>query len=391
VALAWGSVRDDNNTERVLMAIGFTREAARAERDTIWAELPEVMRQMLLTQYGRMWNIGGVMVVPPHPRTPPPPEGVVWDEMADFRASSILFFLGFSDTRVNYEQGLTWDNLSTDVRETLSSTYNVKWNADGIILTPDVPRREASLVTYRELEVGDIILDNSTEEEDRYVVVARLGPIIDEASGGQHGDETSVWGIWDRSVSAAGRKYLQASEGDLRPFIPGLMKRSDGDEAKYKVELKGIFRTDEEKYQHIKRHLEKRGTEVEVTSENEMFAWVYIPANASEYHDDGGFSKNAEVGGRRVLLVSSHPEIGLFYGDGTVVPVRVDIRLFDIDTYLPHRVDLMYKGQRLEDLYHGNFSDGSGREVQRPLRWHRGEPALRPVQRPPNVSRVLQR
>jgi len=276
-----------------------------------------------------------------------PPEARVWNDLVDAVASDILIHIGFDVDTASHENSVAWYSLAANIRERLSSTYNVKWNADGIIVAPATQRIVySSLVTYRELEIGDIILDSSTEEVDRYVVVAHLGPIIDESSEARHGDETSVWGIWDESVTAAGREYIRASEGDLRPFIPGLMKRSDGDEAKYKVELKGIFRIDSDRWEHVKRHLEKRGTEVEL-HDSELRAWLYVPVNASEYHDEGDFVTNAEVGGRRLLLASSHPEIGLHYGDGTVVPVLADIRLFDIETYLPHRVDLKYRGSDL--------------------------------------------
>jgi hypothetical protein len=216
--------------------------------------------------------------------------------------------------------------------------------------------RYERLVAFNALYKGDLIeipRELTNIQGGRFVVVRTTGRLMYE--GLPHGEDNSVWGIWEETPQAAKRKYLQADEDDFRPFIPGLMKHEALEGDAYRVIEHGIFRTVMEREKWNDLLLASVGTRTEGGMAELYYPWPEEPdPRPGEF---GGYSivKNATSRlGKAIIIVSTHPEIALHYGKGWVTPVKMMLTTLQPEKILPHRVD--FRVPETEEHTTGRFS-----------------------------------
>jgi len=198
--------------------------------------------------------------------------------------------------------------------------------------TPTTPRPPPDLVPWSGLNVGDLveIPAEMSRSADRFTVVHHLG--IFHEGDELHGESNSVWGLWERTPELAERKYLRAVESDLHPFLPGLLKHNSDTEAIYKILRSGILRPLDNRTKI--EMLEGKGVPVR-DGEAEMY--YAVPSGMTPPYTT--LQPNFEYSEGEVILVSTHPEVGLQLGEGMVVPLKVPVAHLSFLREYPHRAD----------------------------------------------------
>jgi hypothetical protein len=201
--------------------------------------------------------------------------------------------------------------------------------------TPAAPRPppRTELVPWAGLHVGDLVEIPTAFAEgarDNFAVVHHLGTLHE--GGEVHGYNNSVWGLWESTPEAAERKYLNATESDLHPFLPGLLKHSCKEEAAYKILRTGILRPQDNRTKI--EMLEGKGATVK---DGEVEMYYAVPSGMPSPY--GTLQPNFEYSEGEVILVSTHPEIGLQLGEGLVLPVKVPVAHLSFLREYPHRAD----------------------------------------------------
>jgi hypothetical protein len=192
--------------------------------------------------------------------------------------------------------------------------------------------RRPALVPWSGLNVGDLveIPAEMSRSADRFTVVHHLG--IFHEGDELHGESNSVWGLWERTPELAERKYLRAVESDLHPFLPGLLKHNSDTEAIYKILRSGILRPSDNRTKI--EMLEGKGVPVR-DGEAEMY--YAVPSGMTPPYTT--LQPNFEYSEGEVILVSTHPEVGLQLGEGMVVPLKVPVAHLSFLREYPHRAD----------------------------------------------------
>jgi hypothetical protein len=257
-----------------------------------------------------------------------------------------MFVENYNDIELHTMSEFSWEQLPDDAKRQLIQAYREGfWSESGPRERPATPAPPTApaepLVAWTSLRKGDLVEVTPRGGEgtgERFAVVFSTGRLVYE--GARHGDDNSVWGIWTADKLGAIGKYKRAGESDFQPFIPGLLKREDGDAAKYRILERGITRSSEELLEMNRALLASVGTPVDASGTVELYyPWPGERAPPPEPSIRSIPKNAAKHDGTKTLVFSTHPEIGLFTGKGWVSPIKVKIEHIQPDKILLHRVD----------------------------------------------------